>query len=193
MDTENAVILGPTPSGVMPQITNQGCVDAISKYMTEIHDAEHKRTGDVDQRTIGRQNIQREFNMKTAQLEANEASLHDAETGVVGLTGRLVQLQETRRRYEGMRQLPDVLRRIEGCGAEIGRVKEMLDQQKANFERFTKIVESQKKILAEFLAHRPFEGALSNLEVLEEMKALEALDRIVENTSASLPGAPSIF
>jgi chromosome segregation ATPase len=165
----------------------------VSKFMTDIHDAERKRTGDVDQRTIGMFNVQREFDIKTTQLEGNEKSLHSAETAVVDLTGRIAQLQETRRKYERMRQLPDVLRRIEGCDAEIGRVREMLGQQKANFERMTKIVESQKKILAEWLAHRPFEGALTNLEVLEELKELAALDKIVANTPNSLPGAPSIF
>jgi hypothetical protein len=165
----------------------------VSAFMTDIHDAERKRTGDVDQRTVGMFNIQREFDIRTMQLEGNEKSLHSAETAVVDLTGRIVQLQETRRKYERMRQLPDVLRRIEGCDAEIGRVREMLDQQKENFYRMEKIVASQKKILAEWLAHRPFEGALTNLEVLEELKELEALDKVVENTPNSLPGAPSIF
>jgi len=178
---------------MQPEIIPDKIAAGISKYMTEIRDRDLKRDGPLDQRTIGRQNIMRESDMRVAQLGMNERQLEKAKVEVVDLTARRAQLTDAARKYEQMRQNPDTKSRIEGCTAEIARVQALLNHQSANFERFTKIVTAGKKLLAEFMEARPFKGALTNGEVIEEMKELDKLDKVVANTPVSISLGPSVL
>lgn len=144
-------------------------------------------------RTLGAQNagfvdvrdgaaLQRELERMDYQISANRADAGDAEREVVSTTGRLAQLTKVRKQIDEVRDNREKQSRLDRVDKEIEDVKFVLAQQKQKLDVSTRIAENREKVRKEFLESRPFDGAMTTKEVIEEQRKLENLDRVIEQT-----------
>lgn len=115
---------------------------------------------------------------KQNQIKANEEEQNKTEQIIVSLTGKIAVLQPLLKKYRaGLAKQPHYAGLVDETSLKITNLERDLVFWKKDLGRVTRIVESQKKLLKEFLSQTPGKGYPTNGELLQQQDELRKLER----------------
>ena len=145
--------------------------DAISRATKEAV----ARVPFVDRRNAS--SLRCEFENFKGRLHGQEADRVKAEQAIVKFTGRLVDLRKLLKKYQELAaKSPQYSQRVDETASKITTVESELAFHKKDLERVSRIIDSIKKLMKQFLADTPGKGYPTTAEMLRDQDELRKLE-----------------